>query len=390
MKLPSSVNVLVVGDAPDDVAAVVADLKMHFKHVESTCSTVEAQAAYEQSTVDVFVLAFKEIEQAQPYCRTIAGPYPSISAQRTVLLCGSENSAAALEMCKRRYFDDYVPYWPAPHDRSRLPMSVWLAGRAALALRQNEENAAQLLTHAKQLGDLDRKMNQELEFGERQVAATHASMMELEQKLAKSSDDLSQHLVQTGANAAIEVKDSGALKRDLESFKSQQLDLARSARNAVVSPLNDWAQQLRANVEPSLAGPRNFAAKIREARPTLLVIIDDETARELLHPTLRSLGYDPFVVRGEKQTSAQLVRTPPAAILVDFMSPSADAESLTRQLKAQPELAHIPIIILSGDIRRETLIRNIQAGASDFVAKPFTREVLGAKLDKLLRQPISK
>jgi CheY-like chemotaxis protein len=385
MKSPSSVNVLVVGDASDEVETVVADLKKHFSNVESVCSDVEAQAAFEHNATDVFVLAFKELDKAQPYCRSMGGPHQSISAQRTVLLCSSENAAAALEMCKRRYFDDYVPYWPAPPDRSRLPMSTWLAGRAALALRQNEENGVQLLTHAKQLGELDLKVNEEIEQGERQAATTHAAMMDLEQRLAKSNDDLTKHLVETGANAAIEVKDSDALKRDLEQFKRHQLDLARATRSAVVSPLNNWAQQLRENVGPSLSGPRTFAAKIREARPTLLVVIDDDVTRELLIPNLRSLGYDPFAVRGEKHMLAQLARTPPAAVLVDLMSPTADSEALTRQLKAQPALADIPIIIFSKDIRRETLIRSIQAGASDFIAKPFTREVLRAKLDKLLR-----
>lgn len=385
MKSPSSVKVLVVGDDYTDVETVVADLKKHFRHVGRVWSNLEARAAFEQSATDVFILAFKELDGAQPYCRPVGSERHSISAQRTVLLCSVENAVAALEMCKRGYFDDFVPYWPAPPDKSRLPMSAWLAGRAALALRQNEESGAQLLTHAKQVGELDLKVSQELDEGERQAAATQAAMVDLEEKLAKSNDDLTRHLVEMGANSAIEVKDSAALKRDLDQFKNQQLDLARATRNTVANPLNNWAQQLRENVEPSLSGPRTFAAKIREARPTLLVIIDNDVARELLVPNLRSLGYDPFTVRGEKQMLAQLARTPPAAILVDLTSPTADSEGVTRQLKAHPELAHIPIIIFSRDIRRETLIRNIQAGASDYIAKPFTREVLRAKLDKLLR-----
>jgi DNA-binding response OmpR family regulator len=153
--------------------------------------------------------------------------------------------------------------------------------------------------------------------------------------------------------------------------------------------MNNWAQQLRESVEPSLAGPRTFAAKIREARPTLLVIIDDVATPDLLSPTLRYLGYDPFVTRGEKQMLAQLVRTPPAAVLIDTMSPTVDSVRLLRQLRAKPELAQVPIIVTSGDSRREALIRSFQAGASDFIAKPFTRDVLRAKLDKILRQPAS-
>ena len=79
----------------------------------------------------------------------------------------------------------------------------------------------------------------------------------------------------------------------------------------------------------------------------------------------------------------------PGAILMDLVAPGADAIGLTRRLKGLPDVAHIPIIIMSGDARRETLFNSIRAGASDFIAKPFTRDVLRTKLDRFLRRPAS-
>ncbi len=151
--------------------------------------------------------------------------------------------------------------------------------------------------------------------------------------------------------------------------------------------MNNWARQLRAKVGPALAGPRAFASHIRQARPTLLVVADDDTSRALLTPALRFLGYDPVIARGSNYVLAQLAQSRPEAILMDIVSSASDSVSLTRQLKAIPDVAHIPIIIVSGDSRRETLISSMRAGASDFIAKPFTRDVLRLKLDKLLRQP---
>jgi PleD family two-component response regulator len=184
------------------------------------------------------------------------------------------------------------------------------------------------------------------------------------------------------------VKDSEALKKDLARFKSQQLDLARAAREQGVNPMNSWARQLRGKVEPSLAESRAFATQVRQARPTLLVVGDDETTRGLLTPSLRTLGYDPVVARDGNHLLAQLARTRPNAILMDVISSASEAVSLTRQLKALPDIAHIPIIIVSGDSRRETLLSTIRAGASDFIAKPFTHEILRAKLVKVLQQSV--
>jgi CheY-like chemotaxis protein len=389
MKSPTSARVLVLGDGAAEMAAVVADLTKHFKQVDCLAPDPEAHAGPEQQAADVLVLAFKDLEQAQPYCKAMGVAEPSLSPQRSILLCTAEESAAALELCKRQYFDDYVAYWPKPQDRTRLPMSVWLAARAALALRRNGEAGAKLLTHAKQLGDLDRKITHEIDMGERQAATTHDSMLDLEQQLAKANDEFSEHLIQGGANDALEIKDPEALRRKLARFKSQQLELARTAREQGVIPMNAWAQQLRGKVEPSLAESRSFAAQVRQARPTLLVIGGDNTTREVLTPSLRSLGYDLVMAHDGNHILAQLARARPSAILMDIVSSAAEALSLTRQLKALPDIAHIPIIMVSGDSRRETLLSSIRAGASDFIAKPFTQEILRAKLGKILRPPVA-
>ncbi|HEX3837631.1 MAG TPA: response regulator [Steroidobacteraceae bacterium] len=388
MKSPDSAQVLVLGDDAANMQAIVAELTRHFKHVGCLAPDPEAQPGSAQLAAEVLVLAFQELDQAQPYCRTIGVAEPSYVIQRTVLLCRTEDSPAALELCKRQYFDDYVAYWPQPQDRMRLPMSVWLAARAALALRRDGEAGAKLLTHAKQLGDLDRKLTHEINVGERQAATTDDSMLDLEHKLAKANDEFSKHLIEGGANAAVEIKDSEALKRDLAKFKSRQVDLARAARKQGVKPMSTWAQQLRGKVEPALAESRNFAAQVRQARPTLLVIGDDDTSRGLLTPSLRALGFDPVVARDGNHVLAQLARTRPNAILMDIVSSASEAVSLTRELKALPDIAHIPIIIVSGDSRRETLLNSLRAGASDFIAKPFTHEILRDKLGKILRPPV--
>ena len=63
----------------------------------------------------------------------------------------------------------------------------------------------------------------------------------------------------------------------------------------------------------------------------------------------------------------------------------SDGVTLTRQLKSLPQFAHIPIILMTGDSRRQTLFSSMQAGAVDFVARSFTRDVVRARLEKVLR-----
>jgi CheY-like chemotaxis protein len=386
MKFPDPVCVLVAGNSTGDVEPLVASLRRHFGQVESSTDSEAADADIGRHAPDVVVLAFQDLGHAQPYCQALSHPDQPRHPHRTILLCRQEDAATAFALCKKQYFDDYVVYWPSPQDALRVAMSVWLACRVRVALREQGAAGADLQTHARHLRDLDRKLTREIESGERQAAAAHDTMVKLEQDLSRASDEFSSHLVRGGTNSAVEVKDSEALSRDLAQFKTQQLELTRSAREQGIKPISAWARQLREKVEPALAGTRALAAQVRPARPTLLVVDEDATMRGLLAPALRELGYDLTVIGDGKLVLRELVHAHPDAILLDIRSSGSNAIDLTRHLKTLPDVAHIPIIIMSGDARRETLISSLKAGASDFIAKPFTREVLRAKLDRVLQR----
>jgi PAS domain S-box-containing protein len=113
--------------------------------------------------------------------------------------------------------------------------------------------------------------------------------------------------------------------------------------------------------------------------PLVLVIDDDEASRELLQ---RSLGRDGFRVEAaasgeEGLRMARALR--PTLITLDVMMPSMDGWTVLKTLKADPELAGIPVIML-------TMVDNknlgIRLGASEYMTKPVNRSRLIALLDK--------
>jgi CheY-like chemotaxis protein len=74
---------------------------------------------------------------------------------------------------------------------------------------------------------------------------------------------------------------------------------------------------------------------------------------------------------------------------MDVVLPGGDGVALTQQIKATPELAAIPVVMLTGEARLDTLVRSMEAGAADFIVKPFTREALVAKLGRYLPAAIA-
>lgn len=74
-------------------------------------------------------------------------------------------------------------------------------------------------------------------------------------------------------------------------------------------------------------------------------------------------------------------------LLVDLLMPGIDGIELIRQLRTQPATMETPIIMVSAVSEQERIAQAIAAGASDYIMKPLTKEILAMKLDWLGVEP---
>jgi CheY-like chemotaxis protein len=137
-------------------------------------------------------------------------------------------------------------------------------------------------------------------------------------------------------------------------------------------------------LQPALVATRPLADAVRALRPLVLVVEDDEFAQRLVQQTLDPSRWRVAFASDGVSALAQLRRVRVDLILMDVRLPGLDGVKLTRCLKASEETAAIPIVMMTGDARRETLVGSMEAGAAGFVVKPVTRATLEAKLDKIL------
>jgi CheY-like chemotaxis protein len=137
-----------------------------------------------------------------------------------------------------------------------------------------------------------------------------------------------------------------------------------------------------------IAAPARVAAYAGAAapqrRPIVLVVEDDEVQHTLVAAMLESERID-LVFEADGGAAIERIRAVgPDLVLMDFVLPGDDGVALTEQIKAAPDLAAIPVVMVTGEARLDTLVRSMEAGAADFIVKPFTREALIAKLTKYL------
>jgi two-component system phosphate regulon response regulator PhoB len=115
----------------------------------------------------------------------------------------------------------------------------------------------------------------------------------------------------------------------------------------------------------------------------ILVIEDDEATSELMRFLLEEEGYQVFTVpRGAKVFEA-VTNCQPDLITLDINLPDVDGLHIYRQLLAQPELCHIPVVFVSvAEMRRD---EGLKLGARSFVIKPFHLD----ELSRVVRETIS-
>ena len=133
---------------------------------------------------------------------------------------------------------------------------------------------------------------------------------------------------------------------------------------------------------PSPAPDRPAPRQGREPDRILVVDDDPQTLRHV-RDTLAEAGYSALVT-GDHGKLGHIIRTEkPALVLLDLMLPGTDGIELMQKV---PELADLPVIFISGYGRDETIARALDAGADDYIVKPFSPTELTARIRAVLRR----
>jgi response regulator RpfG family c-di-GMP phosphodiesterase len=118
---------------------------------------------------------------------------------------------------------------------------------------------------------------------------------------------------------------------------------------------------------------------------TILIVDDESSGRETLAALLRPQAYELAFAGSGAEALAQVVALDPDLILLDVMMPELNGFEVCRQLRATPAVAEIPIILLTALDDRESRLQGIEAGADDFVTKPFDRVELRTRIRAITR-----
>ena len=121
------------------------------------------------------------------------------------------------------------------------------------------------------------------------------------------------------------------------------------------------------------------------ANTVILCVDDEEHILELLTYVLEEAGFSVLLARTGTDALALAYSENPSLILLDLLLPDIPGDEICRRLRTHSPTAKTPIIMLTVKSDEEDMVRGVEIGADDYVAKPFSPRVLVARIKALLR-----
>lgn len=113
----------------------------------------------------------------------------------------------------------------------------------------------------------------------------------------------------------------------------------------------------------------------------VIMVVDDQTANvQVLGQLLTHADYDVVPVLDGAEALALAEHSPPDLVLLDMRMPGLDGFAVLEGLQAMAQTRHVPVVFLTADHERDSLVRAFSAGAVDYITKPFIAEELLARV----------
>ncbi|MFT5534393.1 MAG: two-component system chemotaxis response regulator CheY [Burkholderiaceae bacterium] len=121
-----------------------------------------------------------------------------------------------------------------------------------------------------------------------------------------------------------------------------------------------------------------------------LVVDDFSTMRRIIANLLKDVGHTKIQEAEEGAAGLRLLQSsqmhgiPIDFVITDWNMPVMDGLELLKQIRLDPALSHLPVLMVTAEAKKENIIAAAQAGADGYIVKPFTAATLKEKLDKIM------
>jgi len=119
----------------------------------------------------------------------------------------------------------------------------------------------------------------------------------------------------------------------------------------------------------------------------VLIVDDFSTMRRIIKNLLRDLGFTNTFEADDGNTALPMLKEGDFEFVVtDWNMPIMQGIDLLKEIRKDPKLKHLPVLMVTAEAKREQIIEAAQAGVNGYIVKPFTAGTLKEKLDKVFQR----
>ena len=119
----------------------------------------------------------------------------------------------------------------------------------------------------------------------------------------------------------------------------------------------------------------------------ILIVDDFSTMRRIIKNLLRDLGFTNTFEADDGNTALPMLKDGDFEFVVtDWNMPIMQGIDLLKEIRKDPQLKHLPVLMVTAEAKREQIIEAAQAGVNGYIVKPFTAGTLKEKLDKVFER----
>jgi DNA-binding response OmpR family regulator len=119
-------------------------------------------------------------------------------------------------------------------------------------------------------------------------------------------------------------------------------------------------------------------------RPVIVVADDDEDILVLVSFRLDRAGHEVLTARNGQEALDLICERRPDAAVLDVKMPKLTGIDVVKQVRERESVRDTPVILLSAGVQEDTIVRGFEAGANDYIRKPFSPDDLVQRLDEVL------
>jgi two-component system, chemotaxis family, chemotaxis protein CheY len=119
--------------------------------------------------------------------------------------------------------------------------------------------------------------------------------------------------------------------------------------------------------------------------PRFLIVDDFSTMRRVMRALLREIGFERSEAAEDGGVALEMLgKSRFDFVITDILMPNMNGFELLSAIKADENLKHLPVLMVTAEARKEDIVRSMQGGAAGYIVKPFTRTTLEERIRKIL------